>query len=122
VEARVPCGLWAVVAIQQAVAKPRVRAMVIATAMAVGTGVHNLRTSQERRVNAMTDVIAATDGTVGAIRVEEGETVEQEETVVILVAKDKEILVKAPEDGTVRQIACEEGTAVQAGDVLVVLD
>lgn len=70
----------------------------------------------------MTDVIAATDGTVGAIRVEEGETVEEEETLVILVAKDKEILVKAPADGTVRQIAFEEGTAVQAGDVLVVLD
>lgn len=70
----------------------------------------------------MIDVIAATDGTVGAIRVEEGETIEKEETLVILVAKDKEILVKAPEDGTIRQIACEEGTAVQKGDVLVVLD
>lgn len=34
----------------------------------------------------MIDVTAATDGTVGAIRVEEGETVEPEETLVILVA------------------------------------
>ena len=70
----------------------------------------------------MVDVTAATDGTVGAIRVEEGETVEPEETLVILVARDKEILVKAPKGGTVRQIPCEEGTAVQAGDLLVVLD
>jgi biotin carboxyl carrier protein len=70
----------------------------------------------------MVDVTAATDGTVGAIRVETGETVEKEKTLVILVARDKEILIKAPEDGTVRKIPCEEGTAVQEGDVLVVLD
>jgi urea carboxylase len=73
-------------------------------------------------MNIMVDVTAATDGTVGVIRVEAGETVEKEETLVILVARDKEILIKAPEGGTVRKIPCEEGTAVQEGDVLVVLD
>ena len=65
------------------------------------------------------DVCAHITGTVWKIVVEEGQSVEEDEPVVILESMKMEMPVEAPEAGTVEEIVVEEGQTVEEGDVLV---
>lgn len=69
-----------------------------------------------------TDVCAHITGTVWKIEVNEGDEVEEDQTVVILESMKMEMPVEAPEDGKVVKIAVSEGQAVEEGDVLFTLE
>ncbi len=68
------------------------------------------------------DVCAHITGTVWKIEVKEGDSVNEEQTVVILESMKMEMPVEAPEAGRVSKIHVAEGQAVDEGDVLVTLE
>lgn len=70
----------------------------------------------------MTDVAAHITGTVWKILVKVGDSVAEEQAVVILESMKMEMPVEAPAAGNVASIAVSEGQAVEEGDVLVVLE
>jgi len=70
----------------------------------------------------MTQVEAHITGTVWKIQVAVGDTVEEEQVLVILESMKMEMPVEAPDRGVVKEIRVEEGQAVDDGDVLVILD
>lgn len=70
----------------------------------------------------MKEIPAHITGNVWKIEVAVGDTVEEDDTVVILESMKMEIPVEAEVSGTVAEIRCEEGQAVNEGDVLIVLD
>ena len=66
-------------------------------------------------------VLAEIHGNVWKILVEDGQTVEQGQPLVILEAMKTEISVLAPAAGTVRALRCRQGRPVAAGDPLLVI-
>jgi acetyl-CoA carboxylase biotin carboxyl carrier protein len=70
----------------------------------------------------MADICAHITGTVWKIQVKVGDTVEEEQAVVILESMKMEMPVEAPEKGRVTKIAVAEGQAVDEGDVLVTIE
>jgi acetyl-CoA carboxylase biotin carboxyl carrier protein len=70
----------------------------------------------------MTEVRASMTGTVWKVEVEEGESVEEEDVLVILESMKMEIPIEASRDGVVGEIRVKEGDRVEEGQVLVVLD
>ena len=70
---------------------------------------------------AMTQVCAHITGTVWKIQVKVGDSVELEQSLVILESMKMEMPVESPEAGTVARIAVAEGQAVEEGDVLLEL-
>lgn len=70
----------------------------------------------------MSEVAAHITGTVWKIPVTVGDSVEAEQTLVILESMKMEMPVEAPTAGKVSQILVTEGQAVEEGDVLVVLE
>ena len=69
-----------------------------------------------------TDVTAHITGTVWKIQVKVGDSVEEEQSVVILESMKMEMPVEAEDPGKVADIRVEEGQSVSEGDVLVVLE
>jgi acetyl-CoA carboxylase biotin carboxyl carrier protein len=69
-----------------------------------------------------TEVVAHITGTVWQIRVSVGDTVEEEQAVVVLESMKMEMPVEAPEAGRVASIVVEEGQAVEEGEVLLTLE
>ena len=69
-----------------------------------------------------TDICAHITGTIWKIQVKEGDSVDEEQTVVILESMKMEMPVEAPEAGRVAKIHVAEGQAVDEGDVLVTLE
>lgn len=65
------------------------------------------------------DVCAHITGTVWKIVVEQGQSVTEEQQLVILESMKMEMPVEAPEAGVVEEIVVEEGQTVEEGDVLV---
>ncbi|RMF13939.1 MAG: acetyl-CoA carboxylase biotin carboxyl carrier protein subunit [Candidatus Dadabacteria bacterium] len=61
-------------------------------------------------------------GTVWKICVSEGDSVAEEDTLIILESMKMEIPIESPEDGTVRQIRVKEGDVVQEGDIVALLE
>ena len=70
----------------------------------------------------MADVEAHITGTVWKIEVEVGQSVDEDDTLVILESMKMEMPVEAEDAGTVSEIRCEEGQSVSEGDTLVVLE
>lgn len=66
-------------------------------------------------------VCAHITGTVWKISVAVGDTVQTEQTLVILESMKMEMPVEAPESGRVARIAVSEGQAVEEGDILLEL-
>jgi acetyl-CoA carboxylase biotin carboxyl carrier protein len=66
-------------------------------------------------------VCAHITGTVWKIQVAVGDTVEAEQSLVILESMKMEMPVEAPEAGKVSRIVVSEGQAVEEGDVLIEL-
>ena len=61
-------------------------------------------------------------GAVWKIEVAVGDSVGEEDPLIILESMKMEIPVEAEDDGKVSEIRCEEGQSVSEGDVLVVLE
>jgi acetyl-CoA carboxylase biotin carboxyl carrier protein len=68
------------------------------------------------------DVCAHITGTVWKIEVKPGDSVEEEQPLVILESMKMEMPVEAPQAGRVASIQVAEGQAVEEGDVLLTLE
>ena len=94
----------------------------------VGEGVHRTVTALIKRRSRCTvrdmaiQVAAHITGTVWKIEVKVGDSVANEQTLVILESMKMEMPVEAPNAGRVSRIAVSEGQAVEEGDLLVELD
>ena len=65
---------------------------------------------------------ASMPGTITKVLVHAGESVKQNQTLVISEAMKMENAIKAPRDGKVKALHIEEGAQVSAGDLLLELD
>ncbi|ENQ3106509.1 acetyl-CoA carboxylase biotin carboxyl carrier protein subunit [Bacillus cereus] len=70
----------------------------------------------------MTKVYASMAGNVWKIVVGVGDTVEEDQDVVILESMKMEIPIVAEEGGTVMKILVQEGDFVNEGDVLIEIE
>ncbi|PCI29199.1 MAG: biotin attachment protein [SAR324 cluster bacterium] len=70
---------------------------------------------------AGTEVTAPTPGNIVKIDVDEGEAVEEGQTLLVMEAMKMESDVKAPETGTILSIVVNPGDTVQASDVLLTI-
>ncbi len=70
----------------------------------------------------MAEVAAHITGTVWKIQVKVGDSVEPEQTLVILESMKMEMPVESPQAGRVARIHVSEGQAVDEGDALVTLE
>ena len=70
----------------------------------------------------MVEVRAEIVGTVWKIVAQAGDTVAEEQTLLVLESMKMEIPVVAPRAGSVREIRVREADLVQEGQVLIVLD
>jgi biotin carboxyl carrier protein len=69
----------------------------------------------------MADVIMPMTGKVISVQVEIGQSVQEDDDVVVIEAMKMELPVVAPEAGSVKEIKAKVGETYQMGDVLVVL-
>ncbi len=69
-----------------------------------------------------TEVEAQIAGNVWKIEKAVGDTLEEEDVILILESMKMEIPVEAPCDGTLREIRVAEGDAVEEGAILAVID
>ena len=70
----------------------------------------------------MTDIESDTTAVVWKVLVEEGDTVEEGQAVVILESMKMEIPVETEEAGTVTKVHVSPGDSVDEGDVVVTLN
>ncbi|HLQ72273.1 MAG TPA: acetyl-CoA carboxylase biotin carboxyl carrier protein subunit [Bacillota bacterium] len=70
----------------------------------------------------MEEVKASMAGNVWKIVVEEGETVEEDQDVVILESMKMEIPIPADDDGTIKEIKVKEGDFVNEGDIIAIIE
>ena len=69
----------------------------------------------------MADVTMPMNGKVIAVKAEVGQTVAEDDELVIIEAMKMELPVVAVADGTVKEIKAQTGESYQVGDVLVVI-
>ena len=67
------------------------------------------------------EMLAPLAGQVLAIKCAVGDTVEEDEEVLVIEALKMETPVFAPCDGTVKEIRVKEGDSVEEDDVLLIL-
>ncbi len=72
-------------------------------------------------VRDMADVTMPMNGKIISIKVQAGQSVQEDEEVVIIEAMKMELPVVAPESGEVKEVKAKEGESYQVGDVLVVI-
>ena len=70
----------------------------------------------------MSDVTAPMAGKVMDVKVNVGDTVNEDDDLIILEAMKMEMPIVAPASGTVKEIKCKKGDSVGADDVLVVIE
>ncbi len=70
----------------------------------------------------MSDVTAPMAGKVIDVKVNVGDTVSEDDDLIILEAMKMEMPIVAPVSGTVKEIKCKKGDSVGADDVLVVIE
>ena len=68
------------------------------------------------------ELLAPLAGQVLAIKCAVGDTVEEDEEVLVIEALKMETPVFAPCDGTVKEIRVKEGASVEEDDVLLILE
>ncbi len=70
----------------------------------------------------MSDVTAPMAGKVIDVKVNVGDTVNEDDDLIILEAMKMEMPIVAPASGTVKEVKCKKGDSVGADDVLVVIE
>lgn len=70
----------------------------------------------------MYEVKASMAGSIWQINVKQGDTVEQNEDVVILESMKMEIPLASEKSGVVKEILKNEGDFVNDGDVIIVIE
>ena len=70
----------------------------------------------------MSEVTAPMGGKVIDVKVSVGDTVNENDEVVIIEAMKMELPVVATASGTVKEVKCNKGDAVEADAVLIVLE
>ena len=68
------------------------------------------------------EIVAPLDGKVFQLKVNPGDTVEDDEEILVIEAVKMETPIFAPCDGTVREVRVKEGDDVAENDVLAVID
>jgi biotin carboxyl carrier protein len=68
------------------------------------------------------EVLAAMSGNIWKVSVEVGDTVEEDDEVIVVEALKMEIPIYAPCDGTISEIRVKKGDAVEEDDVLAIVD
>ena len=70
----------------------------------------------------MSEVNAPMGGKIIDIKVKVGDTVNEDDEVVIIEAMKMELPVVATSSGTVKEVRCNKGEAVEADAILIVLE
>ena len=82
----------------------------------------NLSSQTHKEVLLMADVSAPMPGKICEVKVSPGDTVIEDQEVLVLEAMKMEMPIVATAAGTVKSVNCATGDAVQGGDVLVVIE
>lgn len=69
----------------------------------------------------MSEIIAPMGGKVLDVKVNPGDTVNEDDEVIVLEAMKMELPVVATASGTVKEVKCKKGDTVEADAVLIVL-
>jgi acetyl-CoA carboxylase biotin carboxyl carrier protein len=70
----------------------------------------------------VSEATAPMAGKIIEVKVEVGDTVSEDDELVILEAMKMEMPIVAPTSGKVKEIKCKKGDSVGADDVLVVIE
>ena len=70
----------------------------------------------------MADITMPMNGKVISVKVEVGQSVQEDDEVIVIEAMKMELPVVATESGAVKEIKAKEGESYQVGDVLVVVE
>lgn len=70
----------------------------------------------------MAEVKAPMPGKICEVKVNPGDTVIEDQEVLVLEAMKMEMPIVATAAGTVKSVNCAKGDAVQGGDILIVID
>jgi len=70
----------------------------------------------------MSDIIMPMNGKVIDIKVQVGDSVEEEDEIVLIEAMKMELPVVADSAGSIKEIRAKIGESYQVGDVLVVVE
>jgi acetyl-CoA carboxylase biotin carboxyl carrier protein len=70
----------------------------------------------------VSDVTAPMAGKVIDVKVNVGDTVNEDDDCIILEAMKMEMPIVAPTSGSVKEIKCKKGDSVGADDVLLVIE
>jgi acetyl-CoA carboxylase biotin carboxyl carrier protein len=70
----------------------------------------------------MADVTMPMNGKVISVKVDVGQTVNEDDEIVIIEAMKMELPVVTPAGGTVKEIKAKVGESYQVGDVLAIVE
>jgi biotin carboxyl carrier protein len=68
------------------------------------------------------EIVAPLDGKVFQLKIKPGDTVEEDEEILVIEAMKMETPIFVSCDGTVREIRVKEGDEVAENDVLAIID
>jgi acetyl-CoA carboxylase biotin carboxyl carrier protein len=68
------------------------------------------------------DIVAPMSGNIWKILLQEGESVNEDDEIIIMEAMKMEIPVTAPSSGVLKSLKVKEGDPVEADDLLAVLE
>ena len=68
------------------------------------------------------NILAPLDGKVFQVTVKPGDTVEEDEEILVIEAMKMETPIFAPCDGVVKELGAKEGDDVLENDILAVID
>ena len=70
----------------------------------------------------MADVTMPMNGKVIAVKVEVGQSVEEDDELIIIEAMKMELPIAATSGGTIKEVKVKVGESYQVGDVVVVIE
>jgi len=79
-------------------------------------------TKRLKEEETVSEITAPMGGKVIDVKVKVGDTVSENDEVLILEAMKMELPVVAPEGGTVKEVKCNAGDAVEADAPLIILE
>ena len=75
-----------------------------------------------KEVYKVGEILAPMPGKILEVKVNVGDTVNENDEVIILEAMKMELPIAASSSGVVKEIKCNKGDSVEADDVLIVLE